>query len=145
MDLFEDLTPQQRDWLTSKVSLTQRLRTFTQNKISHHLFYDDWGITDDDQEAWIRRMEWQYEDAVWMACTVIIPATSVTEKTQELTQIGKRAIGEVLFQDPTLTRTDFIFSDREEDGITRSSTFYYKNQPIFLIEKFFSEFLEKLA
>ncbi len=144
MIILEDLTRLQQDWLTSKESLTQRLRAFTHNKITHHLFYDDWGITDQNQEAWIRRMEWRYENEVWVSCIVVIPETSMTAETSELMHIGKRSIGDILFQDPTLTRSDFVFSVLENGNIKRTSTFYYKNHPIVLVENFFPEFLGKI-
>jgi chorismate lyase len=145
MHIFEALTPTQVEWLTSKESLTLRLRTFTKNKISLHLFYDDWGITDENTEAWIRRMEWRYFDEVWVAATVIIPEQSITEDTMELTRIGDRSIGDVLFQDPTLTRTDFVFNPLKNNVWSRHSIFHFKKKPISIIENFYPAFLDAVC
>ena len=144
MPIFEGLTSHQRDWLSSKESLTKRLRTVTQNKITHHLFYNDWGIVDQNTTAWIRRMEWRYENTTWVACTVMIPETSINEETQELLHTGEKSIGDTLFQDPTLTRSDFTFSKCNNNEWGRESIFYYKQQPIFLVEHFYAEFFDAI-
>lgn len=138
MTIFKGLTTTQQDWLTSKESLTKRLRTFTHGKISHHLLYNDW-----EKNAWVRRMEWRHENSVWVACVVTIPKTSLNAETDALLHIGTRSIGEVLFQDSTLTRSDFIFS-KIHDGWKRDSIFYYKNQPILLVENFLPEFFDAI-
>jgi chorismate--pyruvate lyase len=143
--MFEELSQKQIDWITDKNSLTQRLRTFTNNQISLHLFYDDWGITDENTEAWIRRTEWRYFDETWISATVIIPEQSITEETIELTRIGNRPIGEILFQDSTLTRTDFVFNPLEKKIWSRHSVFHYKGKPVSVIENFYPAFLDTIA
>ena len=142
MIYFEGLTPQQIDWLTNKASLTQQLRTFTQDKITHHLLYDDWGILDQNEEAWIRKMEWRLYDETWIAATVMIPATSITPETDALTRIGKRSIGDILFQDPQLTRSDFTFSKEVGHGWSRQSVFYFKQHPLIIREHFYRAFFD---
>ena len=144
MTIFEGLTPTQIDWLTNKASLTERLRTFTQNKISLQLLYDDWGMTDQNEDAWIRRIEWRYYDEIWIAASVIIPEQSVTEDTNELTRVGERSIGDVLFQDPTLTRSDFIFKKWGNNSWSRHSIFHFKQKPLFVIEHFYSTFFDSI-
>lgn len=138
------LNPDQIDWLTDKNSLTQRLRTFTRDFIQLHILYDDWGMTESNQEAWIRRIEWKHGEDIWITATVIIPDTSITPETEELTRIGNRAIGEILFRDPTLTRSDFTFY-KEKSGWLRESVFYYKQKPIFISEYFHSLFLDVVS
>lgn len=142
MDIFEGLTAQQIDWLTSKESLTKRLRTFTHHKITLELLYDDWGIVDDNATAWIRRMEWRYDNQVWVVGTVIIPESSINAETTVLTQIGTKSIGDTLFQDPTLTRSDFSFSKLDNGMWSRQSTFYFMKQPLIITEKFTWEFFQ---
>lgn len=143
MTIFEGLTAAQQDWLTNKASLTQRLRTFTQGKISHHLLYNDWE-KNDANAAWVRCMEWRYKNHVWVACVVTIPKTSLNTETDMLLHIGENSIGDVLFQDPALTRSDFVFS-KIGDGWKRESIFHYKKQPIWLIENFKLEFFDAIS
>jgi len=145
MVIFEGLNARQIDWLTSKESLTKRLRAFTQNKIALELLYDDWGIVDENATAWIRRVEWRYENKVWVAGTVVIPESSINAETECLTQIGTKSIGDTLFQNPTLSRSDFSFTKLSDGEWSRQSTFYFMQQPLIIIEKFTQEFFQAIA
>lgn len=141
-------------WLNSKESLTQRLREFTHNQISHHLFYDDWGIASDpalaslniirDEKTWIRKMEWRLSDKIWVACDVVIPASSITSETEILKRIGKNSIGDILFQDPTLQRSEFEFYI-EDNVVSRHSIFYFHGQPLLIIENFLPDFFQAIT
>ncbi len=136
-------------WLSSKESLTRRLREFTHNQISHHLFYDDWGIAPDlaitslnitrDEETWIRKMQWRQGDETWVACDVVIPASSITSETEILKRIGKNSIGDILFQDPSLQRSEFEFH-MENNIVSRHSIFYFHGQPLLITEAFLPGF-----
>ncbi|OGT44877.1 MAG: hypothetical protein A3E82_02895 [Gammaproteobacteria bacterium RIFCSPHIGHO2_12_FULL_38_11] len=153
--LLNALNNIERDWLQSPQSLTKRLREFTHNKITHHLFYDGWGTADNlalaalsiDRtiKTWIRRMEWRYENEIWVPCSVIIPETSITDNTRELKNIKNQSIGDILFQDKKLMRTDFTFYKNSENNWTRHSIFYFKQQPLLIIENFLPPFFEKLC
>lgn len=141
-------------WLNSKESLTRRLREFTHNQISHHLFYDDWGTASDqaimslninpDAKTWIRKMEWRLGDAIWVACDVVIPASSITSETEILKRIGKNSIGDILFQDPTLQRSDFEFHIKD-NAVSRHSIFHFHGQPLLIIETFLPEFFRAIT
>jgi chorismate-pyruvate lyase len=140
-------------WLSSKVSLTRRLREFTHNQISHHLFYDDWGTASDqaiaslninsDTKTWIRKMQWRMSDEIWVACDVIIPESSITDKTVILKQIGKNSIGDILFQDTNLQRSNFEFFI-SGSTITRHSIFYFYDQPLLITETFLPAFFQAI-
>lgn len=131
------LSPSAQSWLTDSASLTKRLRAFTDNRIEHHLFYNDW---DEAKLNWIRRMEWRFENETWVACVVTIPKTSLIA---ELADIGHRSIGDILFQDPTLTRTEFTFQKNDE-YYSRFSTFCFKEKPIDLSETFYPAFFRAI-
>lgn len=137
-------------WLSSKDSLSKKLREFTHNKISHHLFYDDWGDAPDfayaalniehDSKTWIRNMQWRINDAIWLACTVVIPASSITTETTILQHIGKNSIGDILFQDPSLKRSDFTFIKENGDRWSRYSIFHFHGKPLLISETFLPDF-----
>lgn len=126
------------DWLTCKDSLTKRLRDHTQNNIEFCLLYNDW---DADQLCWIREMEWRFEGQTWMHCVVTIPKDSFID---ELQQVGHRPIGEILFAEPSLTRSDFLYQERQ-NHYTRKSTFHFKEKPLDIIETFYPAFFESLS
>ena len=146
------LTPTQRDWLTSPESLTKRLRHFTRNAITHHLFYDNWGdanpleygalAIDPSVKTWIRRMEWRLDNTTWVICSVVIPETSITDETEELKHIKQRSIGDILFQDNTLKRSEFTFIENANNQWTRHSIFYFKKQPLLVVENFQPAFFD---
>lgn len=144
MQTFEELNSAQIEWLINPESLTKRLREFTDNKISLHVLYDDWGMTDQNQEAWIRRIEWRHFDEIWIIATVIIPGTSITEETAELKNIGGKPIGEILFKEPTLTYSDFIFEKINKNEWLRQRTFYFKQKPLMIFETFLPAFFSAI-
>ena len=137
MHVIATLTPAQQSWLTDPSSLTKRLREFTHNAITHHLFFNDW---DEKKENWIRKMEWRYHGATWVACVVTIPKNSLMD---ELKTVGARSIGEILFSEPSLTRSEFVF-EKQDDHIARHSVFHFKQKPIYLTENFTPEFFYAL-
>lgn len=138
------LTCVEKKWLTDHASLTQRLREFTHGKISHHLFFDDWDNLNQTTKTWVRRMEWRYENKIWVTCTVVIPETSIYPNNTELLSVGKNSIGDILFKDTSLKRTDFIFSRHGNNTWSRQSTFIYKQKPIYLTELFSSDFFKAI-
>lgn len=153
VDLKNTVSDTAFSWLSSKVSLTRRLRDFTRHQISHHLFYDNWGNAPDqaitslninpNTKTWIRKMQWCLNDEIWVACDVIIPESSITLKTDILKKIGKNSIGDTLFQDPNLRRSDFEFFI-SNSIITRHSIFYFYDQPLLITETFLPAFFQAI-
>ena len=153
------LTSTQKEWLTNSDSLTQRLRNLTHHQITHHLFYDHWGAATDTlrtslqlkskTKTWIRQMEWHFHEEIWLACTVVIPETSIQKDTEILRHVGTKSIGDILFQDKTLKRDPFTFQEwQDEKGNpywTRRSIFYFKQKPLLIEETFFHAFFRKIA
>lgn len=152
-DALAHLSKTEREWVTDKQSLTQKLRALTHNQIQLQLLHDNWGISSNasrtilhittGEKTWIRKIEWCFENHVWLKCEVVIPESSLTPETQILTQIGNGAIGETLFKDSTLKRADFTYQ-KENDRITRHSIFHYKGKPLLISETFQSDFFAAL-
>lgn len=153
-EVLSSLSVNQQNWLTYPHSLTKKLRTQTHNTISHHLLYDDWGTADDasltllnakqDEKTWIRRIEFHHNNTPWISAVVTIPESSITDETIELSHIGKQAIGDILFQDPSLTRSAFSFCKINDLQFTRHSLFHYKQKPLLIIETFFPAFFKEV-
>ncbi|OGT41100.1 MAG: hypothetical protein A3F13_02925 [Gammaproteobacteria bacterium RIFCSPHIGHO2_12_FULL_40_19] len=151
---IEHLTPTEKDWVTNKASLTVRLRQFTHNEITLQLFHDDWGPADEasrtalkitgDEKTWIRHIEWHYRNIPWLSCDVVIPKRSITPETIELTLIGNGSIGDTLFKDKTLQRSDFVFFKANENTVTRHSVLLYKEHPLLVVETFLPVFFEAI-
>lgn len=139
-------------WLTDPRSLTQKLRAFTQNKITFHVLHDGWqdvGETSrsilklsNEEKTWIRKIEWRFQNILWINAVVVIPESSMLNAV-ELKKIGNNPIGEILFKDPTLMRDDFIFEKIDNDFVRRS-IFRFKKQPLLINERFFSDFFARV-
>lgn len=153
-DLQKKISSIAFSWLSSKDSLTKKLRKFTHDHISHHLFYDDWGDAPDfayaalniahDSKTWIRKMQWRMGKSIWLDCTVVIPAASITTETTALKNIGTNSIGDILFQDPTLKRSDFTFIKEGDDHWSRYSLFYFYGKPLLIDESFLPGFFHAI-
>ncbi|MDP1574827.1 MAG: chorismate lyase [Coxiellaceae bacterium] len=126
------------DWFTDKNSLTKRLREFTHNTIEHHLFFNNW---DPKKENWIRDMEWKNDDQTWLHCLVIIPKESFIDELQD---VGHRSIGDILFVEPSLSRSDFEYQEKNA-YYSRRSIFHFKEKPFELIETFFPAFFQAIS
>lgn len=151
--LDEYLSPTEKDWLIESGSLTRRLRALTNHCIEFRVLQDQWGVADEisrllvnrnnQDKTWIRHIEWRHHDVLWVEAIVIIPEKSI-KYAPELQYVGQGSIGDLLFQDPTLKRSDFIF-EKQEDDFLRRSIFYYKKQPLLISERFLSAFLHQFS
>ena len=138
-------------WLVDPSSLTKKLREFTHNKITFHVLQDAWGIADDasrvllsipaEEKTWLRHIEWRFENRVWIDAVVVIPDSSL-QNAPELNKIGKNPIGDILFQDPTLLRDEFIF-EKMGNNFLRRSVFRFKKQPLLINETFLPNFFAR--
>ena len=152
--LSDYLSDEEKSWLTDSSSLSLRLRQFTKNKIIFQVLHDHWDNADEaayqllsidhKMKTWIRRIEWCYENQLWIHATVVIPETSLTDQTRELMHVGNGAIGDILFQDPTLTRSHFTFQ-KNENIFSRDIIFHYKQHPLLITEIFFPEFFRAVC
>ncbi len=132
-------------WLSYKPSLTKRLREFTDNKITLHLIHEDWEVIDNNP-SWIRKIQWRLHNSCWIEANLQIPKTSINAETQCLLNTHKRPIGEQLFTEPSLQRSEFEFFQilNYPNTWIRQSIFHFKQQPLTLKETFFPPFFKAI-
>lgn len=136
------VSPKAFDWLSFKPSLTNRLRAFTNNRITFQVISEGWS-TDTKEKIWQRKIRWVMDGNCWIEADLTIPHSSINTETQCLLATHERPIGEQLFQEPSLKRSDFLYF--KADGFwIRESVFHYKNQPITLKETFFPAFFNAI-
>ena len=140
------------EWLSDAGSLSQRLRLFTGGCIQHVLRKADWGlITQDEQNLLslalntdsIREIEWHYHNTTWIQARVVIPKSTLQGAGCELQEITHRPLGDTLFRDPHLKRSDFIYEAYPfslQCAHVRRSIFYYYHQPLLVSETFLPAF-----
>jgi len=162
-----DCTPEQWEWLNSADSLTARLRHFTDHQTSMELLYAGWGEALPEEKAafsetlsavWIRQIIHQYRQIPWIWARVIIPEHTL--QTTGLDGGTPHPIGDILFQDPNLTRTDLMFarltirhpyyqqirqylSPKTTQVCARRSMLWFHQQPLLINEVFLPAFFDE--
>ncbi len=140
MNIQDQMPKNASDWLCDKSSLTKRLKQFTKNKISFCLM-QDWRL---ENLTYSRMIEWRLDNNLWIKANLLLPKKSVNQDTKHLLEINTKPIGEILFEDLNLSRTDFLFHQESDLIWTRESTFCFKKQPIILIETFYPDFFKAI-
>lgn len=169
-DWRQDLLPMShRHWLLDAGSLTQRLRQLTHDSIVFDVRQNDWGQPTEEerlvlqvpgaQEAWLREIDWVHQGELWVKGRVVIPRSSFTDEGERLRTVGERPIGEILFSDQGLKRTDFDLALLDSDHFyhqlacqnvlesfpqlwARRSIFHFYGKPLLVSEIFFPRIFE---
>lgn len=147
-------TLQQWEWLTSTDSLTGRLRKISNGNTGIKILHADWTDADadekkllrlDNQRAWIREITHCYQQEPWVWARVVIPETTL-QKT-ELNAHTPQALGDILFQDPHLKRTDLAVTRltqhlpyTDQAVWARRSVLWFQQQPLLVKEIFLPDF-----
>ncbi len=153
--------------IASRGSLTQQLQQLPNACVQHQLLSAGWALPEEDERqklalkteelAWVREMHWQCQQQNWIYARAVIPKAHLNEKTNSLMDIGARSLGDYLFKDPNLSRSEFEFAyflakhpyyvaaqiDHSEapTGIwARRSIFYYYATPLLVSEFFLPAF-----
>lgn len=144
----DHLSDSQWAWLSHRGSLTQKLREMHSQKIHLDLKSEAWQLPQKEEAkllgiepgepTLIREINWLFHNKPWIKARVIIPKSSTLGPGHELTKIGCRSLGDILFLDPHLKRSEFLFCDQEE-YFSRRSIFHYYGKPILVQEDFLIE------
>ncbi len=148
-DEFKKLSPTAKEWLFYRKSLTERLVKYIPD-ITFHVISDVENTFADsaaqkalditpETKTRIRKIEWCLNEKTLIEATVAIPHASITPETNVLSTIGNMPIGKVLFTDPDLKRSDFVFYFEKNKWI-RESIFTFKNKPLMVREIFLPSF-----
>lgn len=103
------------DLLLDPGSMTVRLRALCDDDFSVQLLSHDWQsvsaaeyqLLDIDTRVLLREVILSGTQQPWMFARVVIPEEVVTAFGDELLQLGTRPLGEVLFQQQNIARTEF--------------------------------------
>ncbi len=144
----DHLSDSQWAWLCHRGSLTQKLREIDPLKIRLDLKSEAWQLPQKDEATLlgiepeeatlVREIHWLSHDKAWIKARVIIPKSSTLGPGHELTNIGTRSLGDILFLDPNLKRSEFLFCD-QEGYCSRRSIFHYYGKAILVQEDFLLE------
>lgn len=105
------------DWLSFRNSMTMRLRAHCDNTLTVQVIAHDWqrATPEDTDYLGIEREEPIIArevllccyDQPWMYARTALPKRLVESFDTELVDLGTRPIGEILFADPGMTRSEF--------------------------------------
>lgn len=157
------------DWLFEPNSMTARLRRVGDNQLQVRLLSQQWQQPRRSeavalnlpwrQPAVIREVELVVKGAVWIFARSVYPKAVLTGHGVCLRSLGTKPVGDVLYTDPTIARSDFevtILRPGQVDFIkatrslvtkpdyllARRSVFRWYNKPLLISEIFLPTILE---
>jgi len=166
------LTPELQEWLSDKGSLTQRLRKLSSEHLQLSLLSAQWEelspnnceyLKVEAQQAWCRTVIFSHDNKLWEWAKTVIPHNSLTAETKVLFQWGNQPLGDLLFTDPSLYRSDFEFRRVAEEEnfyreisilysssvpssfLMRRSLLYFRQKPLMIYECFLPDLLRKIT
>ena len=137
-------------WLTDRASLTQHLITASQDHFRVEVVRQGWArpTRSEAQElgipmrqlALIREVHLLGNDQVWVYARSIIPASTITGRERQLSHVGNRSLGTILFTDPTMRRGPLQITrlklTNQQKVWARRSTFFLSGKPLLVCEVF---------
>lgn len=137
-------------WLTDRASLTQHLLTASQGNFRVEVVRQGWARPTRSealalgipmrQLALIREVQLLGNDQVWVYARSIIPASTMTGRERQLSHIGNRSLGTILFTDPTMRRGPLQITQlnliNQQKVWARRSTFFLSGKPLLVCEVF---------
>lgn len=114
-ELYDQVTKQEADWLFNEDSLTQRLTAVSQQQFSIEVLLEEWQIlrqdeyqklaTSIDKKGWVREVFLKGCGEPWVYARSVALQTDLKNDQYDLTNIGEKSLGSILFIDKTFQRT----------------------------------------
>lgn len=137
-------------WLTDRASLTQHLLNASNGKFRVEVVRQGWARPTRSeaqtlgipirQLALIREVHLLGNDQVWVYARSIIPASTMTGRERQLSHVGNRSLGSILFSDPTMHRGPLQISrlqlSNQQTVWARRSKFFLSGKPLLVCEVF---------
>lgn len=143
-------------WLLDPGSLTQRLRQMSQGQFNVKVLEEGWQQRSAPSllqcfpphvvhaRMWSRKVVLRCGETPWVAAHSLIPVSSMEGPLKRLRRLNERPLGEFLFRDPHLQRSQLeIVRSGEIWG--RRSLFISHHRPLLVAEFFLPALLEEDA
>lgn len=105
------------DWIGYELSMSARLKECCDHSLEIQLIRHEWGYASGQDSLYLniperspvicREVILRCFQEPWMYARTVLPKNLVDAVGDELLELGARPIGEVLFADPDMTRSDF--------------------------------------
>ena len=142
-------------WLLDSGSLTARLKALSAGGFSVEVVDELWtplpdrefrsrfGPISPDHPFWSRRVILSGNGEPWVLAHTLIPEHALGGDLGQLVRLGKKPLGEYLFNQAGLTRSDIEINKIDEQNWGRRSWFFLDSKPILVTEYFLSSLLLK--
>jgi chorismate--pyruvate lyase len=115
--LINKIPPKLRDWILHKKSFMDRLRQKGLVDLSIQLLQQSWQSPDAEEShllsierlanVWVREVLIVSDQKQWMFARTVIPQNTLKDQELCLMNLGDRSLGSVLFNDPSMWRSEF--------------------------------------
>ena len=145
-----------RDWLFDSGSLTARLKTLSEGKFAVEVVDESWlvfpelrfrsrfGPVAPGHRFWSRRVVLLGNGVPWVFANTLIPSHSLEGDLEQIIRLGTRPLGEYLFSQPELTRSEIEVKEIAEQSWGRRSWFFLNAKPVLVAEYFLPALLRQI-
>ena len=145
-----------RDWLFDSGSLTARLKTLSEGKFAVEVVDESWlvfpelrfrsrfGPVAPGHRFWSRRVVLLGNGVPWVFANTLIPTHSLGGDLEQIIRLGTRPLGEYLFSQPELSRSEIEIKEIAEQSWGRRSWFFLNAKPVLVAEYFLPALLRQI-
>ena len=145
-----------RDWLFDSGSLTARLKTLSEGKFAVEVVDESWlvfpelrfrsrfGPVAPGHRFWSRRVVLLGNGVPWVFANTLIPTHSLCGDLEQIIRLGTRPLGEYLFSQPELSRSEIEIKEIAEQSWGRRSWFFLNAKPVLVAEYFLPALLRQI-
>lgn len=145
-----------RDWLFDSGSLTARLKTLSEGKFAVEVVDESWLILPElrfrsrfgpvapEHRFWSRRVVLLGNGVPWIFANTLIPTHSLDGDLEQIIRLGTRPLGEYLFSQPELSRSEIEVKEIAEESWGRRSWFFLNAKPVLVAEYFLPSLLRQI-
>lgn len=145
-----------QDWLFDSGSLTARLKTLSEGKFAVEVVDESWlvfpelrfrsrfGPVAPEHRFWSRRVVLLGNGVPWVFANTLIPTHSLGGDLEQIIRLGTRPLGEYLFSQPELSRSEIEVKEIAEQSWGRRSWFFLNAKPVLVAEYFLPALLRQI-
>lgn len=145
-----------RKCLESPLSLTQKMETLFTDPIEIYVLQEgwqkttchrkklEWGVAKPHQYSWIRKVLIASGEIPLLLAKTTVPLKATKGRLRLVRHLGNKALGKLLYAEPTLKRTRIDIYPLAGNQWGRSSWFLFAGSHLFLEEYFLPDLLHKI-
>ncbi|MFK7865683.1 MAG: chorismate lyase [Pseudohongiellaceae bacterium] len=140
-------------WIADAGSLTKRLKQKSNSQFTVELVEENWcenlpqnlrvlfGPVNNPHRFWSRKVTLVGQGVPWVKAHTLIPEHSFESPLREVFSLNVKPLGEYLFNQPNLIRTEMDVTVDDSDTWGRRSLFYLFGKPVLVAEFFLEDLI----